>query len=43
MNESKTLTKQISCECGCEFGGRKCNSRQKWNSDNCQYESIKSQ
>ena len=43
MNESKTLTKPISCDCRCEFGGRKCNSRQKWNSDKCQYELIKSQ
>ena len=28
INESKTLTKHISCECKCEFDGRKCNSNQ---------------
>ena len=28
INESKTLTKQISCECKCKFDGRKCNSNQ---------------
>ena len=26
INESKTLTKRISCECKCKFDGRKCNS-----------------
>ena len=26
INESKTLTKHISCECNCKFDGRKCNS-----------------
>ena len=26
INESKTLAKHISCECRCEFDGRKCNS-----------------
>ena len=29
INESRTLAKYISCECRCEFDGRKCNSRQK--------------
>ena len=24
-NESKILTKDISCECKCKFYGRKCN------------------
>ena len=24
--------KHISCECRCEFYGRKCNSKQNWNS-----------
>ena len=28
INESKTLTKHISCECKCNFDGRKCNSNQ---------------
>ena len=30
MNESKTLTKHILCECKCKFDGRKCNSNQWW-------------
>ena len=25
INESKTLTKHISCECKCQFDGTKCN------------------
>ena len=33
INESKTLTKHISCECKCKFDGRKCNSDQWWNND----------
>ena len=28
INESKTLTKHVSCECKCRFDGRKCNSDQ---------------
>ena len=35
INESKTLTKQISCECKCRFDERKCNSYQWWNNDKC--------
>ena len=35
INESKMLTKHISCECKCKFDGRKCNSDQKWNNDKC--------
>ena len=31
INESKTLTKHISCECKCKLDGRKCNSNQWWN------------
>ena len=38
INESKTLTKHISCECKCEFGGRKFNSDQNWNNDKCRCE-----
>ena len=26
INESKTLSKHISCECKCKFDERKCNS-----------------
>ena len=28
INESKTLTKHILCECKCKFDGRKCNPDQ---------------
>ena len=35
INESKTLTKHISCKCKCRFDGRKCNSDQWWNNDKC--------
>ena len=40
INESKTLTKHISCNCECKFGGSKCNSNQKCNNGKCQYECI---
>ena len=33
INESKTLTKHISCECKCRFYGRKCHSEQWWNNN----------
>ena len=32
-NESKILTKHISCKCKCKFDGGKCNSNQKWNNN----------
>ena len=35
INESKTLTKHISCKCKCDFDGRKCNSNEKWNNGKC--------
>ena len=35
INESKTLTKHISCESKCKFDGIKCNSNQWWNNDKC--------
>ena len=35
INESKLLTKHVSCECKCKFGGRKLNSNQKSNNDQC--------
>ena len=35
INESKTLTKHISCERKFKFDGRKCNSSQWWNDDKC--------
>ena len=40
-NESKILTKDISCECKCKFDGRKCHSSQKWNNDKCRCECKK--
>ena len=33
INESKTLTKHISCEYKCKFDGRSCNLDQWWNND----------
>ena len=36
INESKTLTKHISCECKARFDERKCNSDQWWNNDKSQ-------
>ena len=36
MNELKTLTKHISCECKCKFDGIKCNSDQWWADNKCQ-------
>ena len=41
INESKTLTKDISCECEFKFDRRKCNSDQWWNNDKCWYECKK--
>ena len=41
INESKTLTKHISCECKCKFDGTKCKSNQWWNNDKCQGECKK--
>ena len=35
INESKILTKHISCKCKCKFEGKKCNSNQKWNNHKC--------
>ena len=40
-NESKTLTKDISCKCECKFNGTKFNSNQLWNNDKCQCECKK--
>ena len=41
INESKTLTKHIWCECKCRFDGRKCNSDQWWNNYKCRCECKK--
>ena len=36
INELKTRTKYISCDCKCKFDDRKCNLNQKWNNDKYQ-------
>ena len=38
VNESKTLTKYISCECKSKFDGTTCNLNQCWNKDKCRCE-----
>ena len=38
INESKTLTKHVSCECKCKCDGRKGNSNPKWNNGKCRCE-----
>ena len=35
LNESKTLTKHISCACKCIFDVGKCNSDQWWDNHKC--------
>ena len=37
INELKVFTKHTSCKCKSKFDGRKCNSNQKWNNDQCQW------
>ena len=37
INESKILTKRVSCESKCKYDGRKCNSNQKWNNGKCRF------
>ena len=34
-NESKILTKHVSCECKCKFDERKYKSDEWWNNDKC--------
>ena len=41
IDESKILTKHISCECKCKLDGRKCKSDQWWNNNTCRYECKK--
>ena len=41
INEPKTLVKDISCDCRCNFNRTTCNSVQKWNNDKCQYDCKK--
>ena len=40
INESKILTKHISCECKCIFDGRKCNSDQSQNNVNVSVKNV---
>ena len=35
INESKILTKHVSCKCKCKFDSRKCNLNQNWNNNQC--------
>ena len=35
INESKSLVKQVSCDCICKLGGKRCNVKQRWKSDMC--------
>ena len=41
INESKTFTRHISCECKRNFDGKNCNSDQWWNNDKCRCECKK--
>ena len=41
INEPKTITKHISCECKRKFDGRKCNSDQWQNNNKCRCECKK--
>ena len=36
INESKILTKHISCQCKCQFDERKSDSNQTWNNNKYQ-------
>ena len=38
INESKSLTKHISCDCKCKFDRTKCKLNQWWNNDKCWWE-----
>ena len=35
INETKTLVKQIPCDCECKFNSTTCGSNQIWNNDKC--------
>ena len=35
INQSKRLTKHVSCKCKCRFNRKKCNSDQWRNNDKC--------
>ena len=42
INGLTTLLRNITCDCKCEFDGRKSSSSQKWNKDLCRCEWKKS-
>ena len=42
INELKTLTKYVSCDCKCKFDVRRSNSNQKWNNNKCRCKSKNS-
>ena len=37
-NETKTMTKHISCDCKSNFNSTTCNSNENWNNETCQFE-----
>ena len=37
INESKALTRHVSCKCKCKLDGRKCDSNQKQNNNKCEW------
>ena len=39
-NQTKTMTKHISCDCKCKFNSTTCNSSQKWNNETCCYRKL---
>ena len=41
ISESKSLAKHKSCESKYKFDGRKCNSDQLWNNNECRFECEK--
>ena len=41
INEAKTMVKDISCDCKCNFNSTTCNSKQKWNNESFQSECKK--
>ena len=40
INETKTMVKDISCDCKCNFNSTTCNSKQKWNNESFQSDST---
>ena len=38
VSKIRFIVQRISCECKCGLNESVCNSKQKWDSDECQYE-----